>query len=281
MTIGIYPNQYKDKKYNYTRRIIKYLNSKGIVPISYVKIGGNIKYTHMDYKSMLQNVDYLIALGGDGTLLSVAVDCADFNIPVLLINLGTLGYLANVEKDEIFLAMDKLIDSDFTIDKRVMLESNYEFDDDKIKSVSLNEFVVTKGLESKLVSVEVYISGKLMGLIRGDGVIVSTPTGSTGYNITAGGSILSPSSETFIITPICPQTPSFPLVISADETVKLKLTYRSASDVALVGDGKIVRYIQNDEEIIIKKAEKYVNLIRIFDKNHFEVFQSKYFHNYR
>lgn len=281
MIIGIYPNKYKDKKYIYTRRIIKYLNSKNITPISSVRLGGNVDYTYHEYENMIEEIDYLIVLGGDGTLLGVSSDCSRLEIPVLLINLGTLGYLANVEKNEMFSAIDKLIENDFTIDARIMLESNYYSDVEAIKSICLNEFVITKGLESKLVSVEVYVSDKMMGLIRGDGVIISTPTGSTGYNITAGGPILSPSSDTLVITPICPQTPSFPVVISGDEEVKVKVTYRSASDVALVSDGKIVRYIQNDEEIIIRKSKKHVKLIRIFDKNHFEVFQSKYFHNYR
>lgn len=281
MRIGIYPNEYKDKKYVHTRRIIKYLNSKYIQPSVCVKLGGNVSYNYYPYENMLQEIDYLIVLGGDGSLLSVSLDCAKLDIPVLLINLGTLGYLANVEKNETFTAIEKLINSDFEIDKRFLIESLYFEDDKKNVNMALNEIVITKGLKSKVVSLKIFVNDRLMGFIRGDGVIISTPTGSTAYNRTAGGSILSASSDTIIITPICPQTPSFPVVISSNDEVKIVVASRSGSDVTLVLDGEIATHVKNEEEIKIIKSEKCVKLIKVFDKNHFEVFQSKYFHDYR
>ncbi len=282
MRIGLVTNKFKDTDYSFTKSVIEYLNKKNTTPI----IHFNHEFKDCDYivsegQNFFDEIDYLISMGGDGTLLTVSYCCAKRDIPILVVNLGTLGYLANVERDEVFDAIDKLIEMDFDIDERSMLEASYSAQSETIKQLALNDLVVTKGLMSKVVHLDVNISGVDLGIIRGDGIIISTPTGSTAYNISAGGPILEPTSNTVVITPICSQTPSFPIVISADDEVTIKVTYRSASDVALASDGELVKYIKNGDQIKIKKAQETVKLIKTFDKSYFEMFQKKYFHDYK
>lgn len=279
MKIGIVTNVYKDEKFIVSRCVVKFLNDNNIEPIIDVDIKDDtLKYNTFESLSRLKTCNYAIVIGGDGTLLNISAKCAKYDVPILAINLGTLGYLANVEREEIIEALTRLIDNNFIVDKRMMIETRTS---DGKYSRALNDFVVTKGMYSRVVCLEVSINGNALGLIRGDGLIISTPTGSTAYNLSAGGPILESNSNTIVITPICPQTPSFPIVISADEEIQIKVTYRSASDVALVCDGEIVNYVKNNEEIIINKSDRCIKLVKVFNKSNFEVFNKKYFHEFR
>lgn len=276
MNIGIIVNQYKDKNYEVTHNIIKYLNEKKIIPFTTFRVSAtDIMYKFVSEDEIYKEINFMIVVGGDGTLLSVSYPCAKNEIPILAINMGTLGYLANVEKDEIYEALDKLLKDEYTIDERIMIESSFYKDEKKIKKVALNDFVVTKGINSKVVSLDVTINNNHLGIIRGDGLIVSTPTGSTAYNLTAMGPVLDPRADVLVVTPICPQTYSKPIVIASDEEVYIKVSYRSVEDVALSCDGQVVKYIENDETIVIKKSAEKVKLIKIYDKSFYDVFRTK------
>ncbi len=282
MRIGLVSNKFKDVDYSFTKSVIKYLNEKGIEPVVHFEIEcSEVKFSTIIGQDFFEQIDCLIVMGGDGTLLKVSYCCSKQDIPILAVNLGTLGYLANVERDEVFEGIDRLLSGNYVIDERMMLEGSYRNQSNIFTQLALNDFVVTKGLMSKVVFLDVTINENHLGLIRGDGIIISTPTGSTAYNLSAGGPILEPSSNTFVVTPICSQTASFPIVISADDELKIKVTYRSASDIALACDGEIVKYINNNDEITIKKAKETVKLIKPFKKSHYEVFQKKYFHDYK
>lgn len=280
MKIGIVANQYKDKRFEFTHQITKYLNGYDIVPfIAFDLLYDDCKYILLPENELYSKVDTVIVVGGDGTLLGASYPCAKNNVPILGVNMGTLGYLSNVEKDEIFPAIDKLLKGETTIDERIMIEAS--FDDDEIGTkVALNDLVVTKGLHSKIVSLQVSINDVSIGLIRGDGIIVSTPTGSTAYNLSAMGPILEPSSDIIVLTPIAPQTYSRPIVISANEEIKIKVSYRSIGDIALSCDGQIVKYIQNDEEITIRKSKLSTKLLKAYDKSFYDIFKNKFFHVY-
>ncbi len=281
MNIAIVTNHFKDDNFEVTKCVVSILNKHNIVPYIEKEIESNeVQYKIFEDFSFFDEIDYLIAIGGDGTLLGISNKCAEHNIPILAINLGTLGYLANVEKDEIEVGLEKFVNKDFTIDKRTMLEATFNGKDTKVSSTALNDFVITKGLHSKIVCLDVYVNNDRIGLIRGDGLIVSTPTGSTAYNLSAGGPILEPSSNAIAVTPICSQTPFFPIVISDDDEIRLEVTYRSAADVALACDGDIVDYIQNYDQITIRKSKREVRLIKVFEKSHFDIFSKKYYHDY-
>ncbi len=281
MRIGIFPNKYKDENYEVTASIINILNQKGIEAILPVEIErDDAKYTYCEYDEFYDNIDLLLAVGGDGTLIRVALDSAKHEIPVVLVNLGTLGYLANVEIDEIDEAIDRITKGQFTIDERLMVKAFINNDNLRPRHIGLNEITVSKGLASKIVTAEVHVGGKSIGVMRGDGLIISTPTGSTAYNLSAGGPILEPQSNTLAITPVCPQTPFFPIVVSADEEITVKVTFRSMGDTTLVADGNIVDQLKDEDVITIVKAKEVLRLIKVFDKSHFEVFNKKYFHRY-
>ncbi len=281
MRIGIFPNKYKDEEYKVASNIVEILNKKNIEAVLPVYLERtDIKYTFCEYDEFYENIDLLMAVGGDGTLIRVAVDCAKNEIPVVLVNLGTLGYLANVEIDEVDKAVDKIIEGDFTIDERLMIKSFVNDDDLRPRHIALNEIAVSKGLASKIVTADVRVGGKGIGVMRGDGLIISTPTGSTAYNLSAGGPILGPQSNTLAITPVCPQTPFFPIVVSADEEITIKVTFRAFGDITITGDGNIIDQLKNDDVITIVKAKESLRLIKVFDKSHYDVFSRKYLHKY-
>ncbi len=281
MNIGIISNRYKDENYNVTKIIMKNLNDKNIKPIIPVDINEEgIDYLVCDFDEFFQKIDCLIAVGGDGTLIKVSLDCAKNDVPVLLVNLGTLGYLANVEVSEIDEAIDRLTAGNFSIDERLMIKTSINNDDFRVRTIALNDVTVSKGIMSKIITVDVSVNGNKIGAMRGDGLIISTPTGSTAYNLSAGGPILEPHSNTLALTPVCPQNPFFPLVISADEIISISVTVRSNGDIALISDGNIVEQIKNNDIITIKKAKESLKLIKVFDKSHFEIFSKKYFHKY-
>ncbi len=281
MNIGIVTNQFKDIDFEVTKEVVQFFNYHNITPV----IDRDIDRLDCEYEvyedySVFSTIDYVVVIGGDGTLLGIAAKCAEYDIPILAINLGTLGYLANVEKDEIFVALEKFMKKDFKLDKRTMIEAIVESDETKTTNIALNDFVITKGLLSKIVCLDIYVNGDKLGLFRGDGLIISTPTGSTAYNLSAGGPILIPRSKAVAITPICSQTPFFPIVLSDYNEIQIEVTYRSATDVALSCDGAVVNYLQNYDRITIRNSEREVSLVKVFPKSHFDIFSKKYFHNY-
>ncbi|MFV0503543.1 MAG: NAD(+)/NADH kinase [Lachnospirales bacterium] len=273
--IGIYSNKHKDKKFTLGKEIIKWFNRLDISP--YVNFYVNSKEfdcTIVSDDYIFNDVDVIILLGGDGTLLSIARICAMEGIPILGINLGTVGYLTYIEKSDVFEALEKFMAKDYRLDERLMLETNRK--DSMGKLIALNDFVITKGVNTTVISLDITINGTNLGVIRGDGLIVSTPTGSTAYNFSAGGPILEPSSSTYVVTPICSQDIFFrPFVISSKDEVSVKVNYRSRNDVALIMDGRLVKNLEQNEEITFSISSYKTKLIHIYDVNFFDVFKNK------
>ncbi len=279
MKIGLIANIYKDVNYSITYKIIKWFNNKGIVPYISVDISiynYDIDYISLDEQKMIKLIDNLIVIGGDGTLLGIAELASLNNVPIMGINLGTVGFLTTVEISEIEIALEKLIQKDYVIEERIMLETHIDIDGKCKKVIALNDLVVAKGLMSKLVSLEISINNTFIGVIRGDGLIVATPTGSTAYNLSAKGPILEPTSNILVVTPICAQTMfGGPFVISANEIVTVKVSYRSNNDVALTSDGSIVKYIGNGEKLTFFASKHKTKLLNINNTNFFDLLRQK------
>ena len=246
---------------------------------NYIAGRGKICRTQND-GPMEADTHCIIVLGGDGTLIHAARDYVNMDIPILGINLGTLGYLTSIEKDEMFEGLDCLIQDRYTVEPRMMLCGRVYKRNRLIKEdLALNDIIVTRSGFSRLVETRLYINDMEVDNYAGDGVIISTPTGSTGYNLSAGGPIVQPQSELMIITPICPHSlTARSIVVSADDKVRVEVGRRRKSlpEEALVTyDGQTVVELESSDCIEICRAAARVKLVKVNSRSFYEVLRSK------
>ncbi len=226
-------------------------------------------------------VDLLITLGGDGTLLWGARLVAERNVPVLGINLGHMGFLTSVTENGIEGAMERLFTGDYLVDSRSTLEARLVGEDgtQHARYLALNDFVIHKRGMARVTRLELLVGEgndqEEIGGFTGDGVVVSTPTGSTAYSLSAGGPIVAPGMGCIIVTPICPHTLAVrPLVISAEETVTV-LPLDRAGTLVLTVDGQEESELSRGESVVIRQAEARVDLIRIPGQTFFSTLRQK------
>jgi len=221
-------------------------------------------------------VDLMIVLGGDGTLLSVARLIENRDVPILGVNLGGLGFLTEVTLDEVFLTLEKIFKSEYTPDSRLMIRSEvFRQGERVVSSYSLNDTVISKGVLARMIRLEVSINSQFVTSLRGDGLILATPTGSTAYSLSAGGPIVNPMVEALVFTPICPHTlTNRPIVIPGSATVQVKMTSRE--DGAMVTfDGQVGFTLRPDDVIEIKAADHKITLVRAPEKNYYGILREK------
>lgn len=220
-----------------------------------------------------ERADAVFVLGGDGTVLSTIDKIATLEIPVLGINIGKLGFLTDLLPHELESAIPKILSGDYEIHKRMMLQCEYLGE----TYYALNEVTIDKGESPRGIFIRTEISGSELGCYFTDGIIISTPTGSTAYSMSAGGSIVSPALEAILITPICPYSLSVrPVIISGDEIVKI--TFESSpfeEPPSVTVDGHIRFNLKRDEEITVKKAEKKALFISYHRRSFYELLRMK------
>ena len=264
----IITNQEKDIDYKNTEQIREYLKSKGCQCATPL------------YGPIPPNTQCIIVLGGDGTLLHTALDLVEDNIPILGVNLGTLGFLTALEKEEVYEGLDKLMANQYQIEHRMMLKGVVVKHGKKTsEALALNDIIVTRSGFSRLVETRVYINDVLAGDYAGDGVIVSTPTGSTGYNLSAGGPVVLPETELMAITPICPHSlTARSIVVSPGDKIRIEIGRRRKSqpEEALVTyDGQTVVELESGDSIEIHRARQRVHLIKVTDRTFYEILREK------
>lgn len=271
----------KDCDYKTTKLVQEYLISKGkrcLISTERNIVGTNDE--DIDVSWIKDDTDCVIVLGGDGTIIRAATDLYTKEIPLLGINLGTLGFLAEIEKQDIIPAIDSLLEEDIQIQKRMMLYGNVSRNNQTTyEDYALNDIVISRSGFSRIICVSVYVNDILVDTYHGDGVIIATPTGSTGYNLSAGGPVAAPSSNVMMITPICPHTMSqrSVLVSSDDEiTVLIDKSKKAQKEEAIATfDGRMGMELKTGDEIRIKRAEKVTKLIKINQKSFYEILRSK------
>lgn len=225
-------------------------------------------------------VECIIVLGGDGTIIQTADKVCGLKVPILGINLGTLGFLADIEKQQIWTALDSLFADNYTVEERLMLQGTV-IDREKETSlgVALNDIVISRSNFSRIINISIYVNGELADSYRGDGVIVSTPTGSTGYNLSSGGPVVKPDTDILVITPICPHTLSArSIVISSEDTVRIQIneTRKSNEEGAVaVLDGKPTGELKAGNSIHITKAPEKTRMVKINHVEFFDVLRKK------
>lgn len=275
---GIVSNKHNDIDNKYANILIDLLKKAG-GEIVFYKI---ITSTSLDEKiinelSLLDNCECLISLGGDGTFLRAAREVYKYSIPLLGINLGSLGFLTEVEKDSISEAVDCLINDNYHIEQRIMFDVDVIRDGKIIFSDrALNDVVVARGALSRILHLETYISGQYVDTFPGDGIIVSTPTGSTAYSLSAGGPIVEPDTDLIIVTPICSHILySRSFVTKGDREVGINITNNYTHKCMVTADGQQGCEVSGGDKIKVRMSKYQVKIITIKKRDFFNVLRQK------
>ena len=278
MKIGIVPNLTREKALEVTVNTIKYLEQIGIE--YYFDISAkNDLLNFVDDNKLLEDlfgfVDVIVAIGGDGSFIHTAKTAALHRKPVLCINAGNLAFLAGLEGNELEL-LEKLITGEYVTDKRLLLEVKAKTDNEcKFLGYCLNDLTVARGQDIRLIDLDVFCDDRKINSYRADGVIISTPTGSTAYSWSAGGPVIDPNLQCIMLTPICTHSPlNRSLVFNDKSSLTVKSTVNNQKiSVSTDGDESIM--LQNNTEIIISKSELYAEFIRIKSDEFFDILNSK------
>jgi len=226
----------------------------------------------INFHKMCQDVDLLISLGGDGTLLSLVRRSYGYDKPVLGINAGNLGFLADTPIDSVEDMIDNLLIGDYRIDKRMMIEGYIQRENDQEEFYAFNDVVITRPTISHMVKIDASIDGDWFNTYRGDGLIISTPTGSTAYNLSLGGPIMYPLAKVFIMTPVAPHSlTQRPLVVPSDFTIEMS----SPDDLVVMVDGQDNYTLKSSEKLVIKGADMSAKLLHKKEHSYFEVLREK------
>lgn len=219
--------------------------------------------------------DLAIVMGGDGTILSIARTLVDYSVPLIGINQGHLGFLADVALDTMFSTLDEMLDGDFQAEERILLEASVERDDDVlIAAFAFNDVVVNKSTTGRLIEFEVYIDNQFVYSQRADGLVTSSPTGSTAYALSAGGPILHPTLEAFVLVPICPHTLSArPIAVNSRSEIEINLI--QAEDARVHFDGQRHADLCVGDRVLVRRARNTVRLLHPQGHNYYDMLRQK------
>ncbi len=276
--IGIIVNLTKDKDLLVTSSITKWLEEQGCQTILSQITADQLKRPELGYSlaEMYKHCDFVIVLGGDGTLLGVARQILWLQTPILGINMGHLGFITEVETKDIFTSLEKIIHKQYKIEERMMLEAVIIKQEKKVETFyCLNDVGITRGTLSRMVKLKTFVDDSYIDTYFGDGLLISTPTGSTAYSLSSGGPIISPDVKVVLLTPICPHSlNSRSLVVSDEDTIKVEII-DNYHDVYLTVDGQQGYKLRNGDRVIIKKAPFSAKLIKVSNRNFYDVLRTK------
>ncbi len=281
-TFYVITNYQKDPEFKTAGCIKEYLESKGkkccIQKRETSAPSAQFRYT--DAQKIPKDTQCVIVLGGDGTLLQAARDLVECKIPLLGINMGTLGYLAEVEHTNIRQALDQLIAGDYSVENRMMLHGTAYHQNKKILSdVALNDIVISRNGKLRVIDFNIYVDGVFLTSYCADGIIVSTPTGSTGYNLSVGGPIVAPQASLMLLTAVAPHTlVSRPIVLPENVEITIEIGSRHSSD----GDGAVATFdgdtsvkLNFGNRIVVTRSERQVQIVKTKNTSFLEILREK------
>ena len=281
--IGIIPKRNKPEAIAITRDLVEWLQAKGLDVYLEEETGKRIqpplsgpRLNLVEKEEFPQHVEIVVVLGGDGTLLSVARAVWKQGIPILGVNLGGLGFLTEIGLEELYPVLDKVLRGDFETNERDVVNASVVRRGERMAEFTVvNDVVINKNALARIIDLEITIDGAYLTTFRADGLIISTPTGSTAYNLSAGGPIVYPSLHNLIITPICSHTlTNRPIVIPDDVEVHTLLKSRD-EEVTLTLDGQQGFPLEFEDVVVVKKAEGRILLIRSPYRHYFELLREK------
>jgi NAD+ kinase len=278
-TIGIAAKSSSPQAVAYAREVGEGLRARGLSVIYDEDMARELGITAdtSPKASLGRRSDLLITFGGDGTLLSVARHAPE-HVPIIGVNMGTLGFLTEIRVEEFPAMLERVLAGSFHVEPRVAFEVSVfgPGRDSSARYRVLNDCAINKSAVARIIEIRVSVAGIFVSTFRGDGLIVATPTGSTAYNLSAGGPIIYPTMNAFVITPICPHMlTNRPLVLPDELDIEISLITPDAKDIFLSLDGQEGFEIGDDDRICIRKSEERVLLVQSPDKNYFDVLRNK------
>lgn len=267
----IVANSKKDEKLITARQVQQYINSHG----------GSAEIC-VDAYEIPEScaVDCAVVLGGDGTMLLASYRLAGRGIPMIGINLGTVGFMADVDPHNMEEAMDRLLNDDYRIEERMNLVGTiYHQGEEMMTSIALNDIVVSRSGYSRIICLRIYVNGELLDVYEADGVIVATPTGSTAYNLSAGGPVVNPNTSLILVTPVSPHSlTSKSVVLSGDDEIEVEIVPKRKSqkeEANATFDSRTYEELQPGDRIRIRRSPTRTKLIKLYPTSFYEVLRSK------
>ena len=281
-------NEVKDPRGQYTERITSYLEARGGVVTCVDNTAEAIRTAIREPRtensvaadgSENDGAECVLVLGGDGTVLRAARNIMDSDIPLLGVNLGTLGYLAEVENGNIEQALSRLLADDYTREERMMLEGLVETGEQTEENYALNDIVISRCGSLQILTFDIYVNGQFLNSYSADGMIVATPTGSTGYNMSAGGPIVEPAASLLLLTPICPHTLNTrSIVLASEDEIRIEVSQGKDGSMQTVEanfDGSHKVIMQTGDSIMIRKASKTTGILKLNTESFLAVLHKK------
>lgn len=269
--IGLFPSLKKGQALHVAAQVRTFLQEKGVAVVSEDETATQIGATPLSSIDE-KELQFLVAIGGDGTILRLAHRFRNLDAPILGINLGHLGFMADVPVSDIYPSLSDLLSGSFTVDKRLILDGCHP---NQCELTAVNDIVFHRGSNYSLIELSIHVDGTYVNTFVADGIIVATPNGSTAYSLAAGGPILSPSIDAFAITPICPHTTSNrPIILTADRQVHIQ--YLSPYDpIEVRADGMTPTSLKTGESLLIKRSSRTFNLVHLPRHDYFSTLRTK------
>lgn len=274
----IVTNMHKDPDLKVSNQIIEYIKVKGGHAFDLSEVSPEtMKFEELDFSKIPEDTDCIIVLGGDGTMIRVVRKTRKSNIPIIGVNLGTLGYLCELDRKTIYQGIDKLLEDQCSIEKRLMIKGYRK--GEEMGRTALNDIVVHSTGWLAILRINVYVNGQFLATYEGDGVIISTPTGSTGYNLSAGGPIIEPGANILALTPInAHNLNSKGIILKDDDVIEVELVPRRSAkdDTAYVScDGDRFTKLNAGDRFVIEKAVHTIKICKVNKQSFLETMREK------
>ena len=275
LKVAIIPNKKKDSQLEVTKKLVSLLSGRAEVFVP-AEFDGKLECVNFA-DDVYSAADSAIVIGGDGTVINSALPCAKANIPMLGINLGRIGFMSEVELCSIDEAINSFLKGDYEIEERMMMSVKIVGENEESKSFhALNDAVIEKAKDVKLIGLELFSDDEKISQYVADGIIVSTPTGSTGYNLSAGGPVVNPLMSLFVATAICPHMlTARPAVMPADKPIVIKLGSEIEGSAVACVDGEPIGHVNSGDEVVITKSQYSAKLIKIVRRSFYDTIIEK------
>jgi len=277
--IGVIPNWHKRNSNLVVEKIARFFENRRIrlkVADKHQADFYNEESLAVQLSSWEKSLKLIIVVGGDGTILRVARDLACWNVPILGINLGHKGFLAEIEVEQMERFLQYIATGQYSFQERMMIEARLKRGEEELGFyLALNDIVVSRGPFSRIIKVEAYVNEDFMESYSGDGIIISTPTGSTGYSLSAGGPIANPTMELFVVTPICPHSLyNRSVIVNGKDKIKLRIDSRQVQ-VVLTVDGQVRFALEDEDQIVVSQSKQKVMLVCFDDYSFYRMLHQK------
>jgi NAD+ kinase len=285
MKIAVFGQYYQNNTHSIVEKVVAFLEQNNIeicfYKIFYDKLIENevslSEYSTFDtHECLKNNFDYLISIGGDGTILRAATFVRNYNLPIIGINAGRLGFLATIQEENIEKLLTRVVENDFSISKRTLVNLHTHPENVDLEDINfaLNEITVSRKDTTSMITIETYINNEYLNSYWADGLIISTPTGSTGYSLSCGGPVIMPTSNCFVITPIAPHNlTARPLIIPDDSELTLKIKGRE--EQYLVSLDSRITSVSNETTLTVKKSDFYISIIEFPEEGFLRTIRKK------